>query len=108
MLFKSDVCGSMRFRMGKNRSLSVENKKSIYVTKTGMCGKKILTDDPLAFHYPIRVSTKERRECFWCRVCAREAGEASARRRTTFKCRLCDVFLCIEQNRHCFKEMHSS
>ena len=56
-----------------------------------------------AYHILERVLYSERAEFFHCR---RGTEGEKRRMRTFFKCASCNIFLCLEKDRNCFKLFH--
>ena len=72
-----------------------------YISKHSKNPKFLVRKDQL--HFPVRVKYGDRAECFHCR---RGDNGEKKRRRTTFKCSSCSLFLCLENERNCFKDFH--
>lgn len=56
-------------------------------------------------HIPIRVPQSRRGECFNCR---RKGLSYGGKRKSTFQCCSCGLFLCLQTNRNCFLEFHQN
>ena len=83
------------------------------LTKKTRITKKSTADDlpatrlKIGNHFPLYNS--QRRTCIWCSLKAKsgEGKKGVDTPETQISCRLCDVYLCLNSNRNCFKDFHT-
>lgn len=84
------------------RAAGCAEARGYFCSRNAREGLDLVVHNP---HYPLRVESNGRRDCFNCRLKVKDGGAEQQRRKTPFKCGACGLFLCIDERRNCFKEL---